>query len=458
MPSVHKGLAAENEEKSRDKALTERTTKMSQYKDLEKNCICGREHPILTDPVLISRDAYRKLPQLLAERNLEGHPVLVWDDNTRQAAASRLLPALPGAEEVVLPAAGLKADERGVALLEGKLAGLTSPSTVLLAVGAGTVHDLTRFAAFRGGLPFLSVPTAASVDGFVSGVAAMTWEGMKKTFPSRSPIAAVVDLEVVSQAPSRLTASGVGDILGKYICLADWKIASMVTDEYYCPQVVQLEEEALQKVVDSLEQIAAREPEGYRSLMEGLILSGIAMQMVGNSRPASCAEHHISHFWEMGLVNSVDHDALHGEKVGVGAVVLADLYKRSVRSLGQFCSGSQPVNHYSAQLMNQLFGKFGPAMALENRDNPSSRVKPELVRIHLGDICRVVENLPSSDQLARLLNRVGGRCRYGQLGVTREDMDRTLQNCCYVRSRLSLLRILRDYQLCPLSAEGAERL
>ena len=429
----------------------ERKTAMSQYKNFEKNCGCGREHPIRTDPVLIGGEVYRQLPALLAEKGVDGCPVLVWDENTRKAAAGRLLPALPGANEVLLPAEGLKADEKGVAILEKGLAKLEIFPTVLLAVGAGTVHDLTRFVAFQRELPFISVPTAASVDGFVSGVAAMTWEGLKKTFPSRSPIAAVVDLEVVSQAPPRLTAAGVGDMLGKYICLADWKIAALTTGEYYCPQVVELEEEALRKIVHSLDAVASREPEGYRSLMEGLILSGIAMQMVGNSRPASCAEHHISHFWEMGLVDSVDHNALHGEKVGVGAVVLADLYKRSVPSLERFCAMDRPVNHYSCQLMDMLFGQLGPGIAQENQNNPSSQVDPALVKSHLEEIFQVVQALPASSQLAGYLEKVGGLSHYAQLGVTQRDMDVTLQSCCYVRSRLSLLRILRDYQLCPLT-------
>lgn len=427
---------------------------MENLKQLEKNCGCGREHPILTDPVIIGRDALGRLPGLLREKKLESHPVVIWDENTRQAASRRLLPVLGGVDEVTLPAEELKADETGVSQLKRGLTALEGGPSVLLAVGAGTIHDLTRFVAFERNLPFVSVPTAASVDGFVSGVAAMTWEGLKKTFPSRSPVAVVADLEMISQAPSRLTAAGVGDMLGKYICLADWKIASLVTGEYYCPQVVQLEEEALQKVVDSLDRIAAREPEGYRSLMEGLILSGIAMQMIGNSRPASCAEHHISHFWEMGLVDSVDHGALHGEKVGVGAVALADLYKRSAPSLGRFCSGELPSNCYSPQLMNQIFGRLGPGIARENADNPSSRVEPALVRAHLEEIFQVVRELPSSAQLAGCLKRVEGCSHYEQLGVTREDMDATLQGCCYVRSRLSLLRILRDYQLCPLLAEA----
>ena len=163
----------------------------------------------------------------------------------------------------------------------------------------------------------MSVPTAASVDGFVSNVAAMTWKGLKKTVPAVPPVAVFADTRIFADAPARLTASGVSDLLGKYICLADWKIAHLLTGEYICDRIVELEEKALRTVVSSLREIAQGEGNGCEELMYALILSGLAMQMVGNSRPASCAEHHLSHLWEMEVINE-KLDALHGEKVSVG--------------------------------------------------------------------------------------------------------------------------------------------
>ena len=99
----------------------------------------------------------------------------------------------------------------------------------------------SRYLAYQYKIPFISVPTAASVDGFVSNVAAMTWKGLKKTVPAVAPLAVFADTDIFAHAPRRLTASGVSDLLGKYICLADWKIASLLTGEYICSEIIEME-------------------------------------------------------------------------------------------------------------------------------------------------------------------------------------------------------------------------
>ena len=154
----------------------------------------------------------------------------------------------------------------------------------MIAVGSGTIHDITRYHAYEKKIPFLSVPTAASVDGFVSTVAAMTWHGFKKSFTAVAPCFVLADSEIFSKAPLRLTASGVGDLLGKYTALCDWKIAHIITGEYICDKVVDMEYEVLKDLCANLDGIGSQNIEAYENLMYGLLLSGIAMQMIGNSK------------------------------------------------------------------------------------------------------------------------------------------------------------------------------
>lgn len=115
--------------------------------------------------------------------------------------------------------------------------------------------------------------------------------------------------------------------MGKYIALADWKIASILSKEYYCAEVVNLETKAVRTVKDNLKEIAAGEEEACEKLMYALVLSGLAMQMTGNSRPASGAEHHLVHLWDMEVVNG-HLDALHGEKVSAGTMLVLLEYKK----------------------------------------------------------------------------------------------------------------------------------
>ena len=195
---------------------------------------------------------------------------------------------------------GLEADERAVEIVENYM---EEDIDLVLAVGAGTIHDLSRFVAHQYRIPFVSVPTAASSDGFTSTVADMTWNGVKKVFQASAPLFVFADTDIFAKAPARLTAAGVSDILGKYIALADWKIASILMDEYYCTAVADLETKAIRTVKDNLKEIAAGEKDACEKLMYALILSGLAMQMTGNSRPASGAEHHMVHLWDMEVVN-----------------------------------------------------------------------------------------------------------------------------------------------------------
>ena len=200
---------------------------------------------------------------------------------------------------LILDAEDLEADERAVEIVENYM---EEDIDLVLAVGAGTIHDLSRFVAHQYRIPFVSVPTAASSDGFTSTVADMTWNGVKKAVAASAPLFVFADTDIFAKAPKRLTAAGVSDILGKYIALADWKIASILSKEYYCAEVVNLETKAVRTVKDNLKEIAAGEEEACEKLMYALVLSGLAMQMTGNSRPASGAEHHLVHLWDMEVV------------------------------------------------------------------------------------------------------------------------------------------------------------
>jgi glycerol-1-phosphate dehydrogenase [NAD(P)+] len=300
---------------------------------LQQRCPCGQSHTLQVRDIWLERGAIDRMPSLLCAWE---RPAVLFDENTYKAAGERIgrvfrergLTLNP----IILPPKGLHANEHGVALAEGALSGAED---LLIAAGSGTIHDITRYLANKRDIPFISVPTAASVDGFVSTVAAMTWDNCKKTFPAVAPLYVFADTDVFSAAPPRLTASGFGDLLGKYTALADWRIANLLTGEYYCDRVAGLMQKAVKEAVEH--------PEDTERLMYGLLLSGLAMQMVGNSRPASGAEHHLSHFWEMEVQNG-PMDALHGEKVGVGLLLCARKYHSISAALKEGSLGTANVS------------------------------------------------------------------------------------------------------------------
>lgn len=401
-------------------------------------CGCGKTHALLTNIILIERGATAKLAEIARELALPQGGVIVCDSNTHpyaDSAAAVLGTLLHGELPVAqLAADGLHADEKATAALAAML-----PRDVrwLLAAGAGTIHDTTRYVANERGIPFLSFPTAATVDGFVSTVSAMTWHGFKKTLPGVAPLAVVADTDIFAAAPRRLTAAGVGDALGKYTSLLDWEIAHLVCGEHHCERIAAITREAADKVRGGIADIAAGGRDGAEQLMAALLLSGIAMQLMGNSRPASGAEHHISHLWEMEVVGP-HTDAMHGEKVGVGLLLALGEYRRLAAA---DLTARRDYAGLPHELLRGRFGGLYDDIAAENTPDLLAEVEPDQLEAALPRIRALVGALPAPDKIAAELARVGGPTTVAQLGLPEEIVADSLALSPFVRRRLTLMRL-----------------
>jgi glycerol-1-phosphate dehydrogenase [NAD(P)+] len=404
------------------------------FKALSDSCECGKEHKLDVRDIYLEPGALDRLPGVLSE-NQWNSPAILADENTWKAAGEKAYSLLEAEQikctSVILPPDGLHADEHGVALAEKDIARETD---VLLAVGSGTVHDITRYIANKCGLPFISIPTAASVDGFVSTVAAMTWKGCKQTFQAVAPLYVLADTDIFTNAPRRLTASGFGDLLGKYTALADWRIANLLTGEYICERVIHLTEQALEAVVAA--------PEDCERIMYGLLLSGLAMQMVGNSRPASGGEHHLSHFWEMEVCNG-PLDALHGEKVGVGLLLCAEEY----RNIGNTLMRGDAVPISVDGLLEKELESGFPDVAMrdelrrENTPDPLASISGEDILRNSERICEIIDRIPTVSDMTELIRAAGGKITMADIGLDPALKDYSLCYSPYVRLRLTLMRL-----------------
>lgn len=415
--------------------------------DFARPCSCGRNHHVDVKEILIESGAVNALEEAMSDGFLKNYisPLLICDTNTKKATEEIMESIYDRCQVLVLDAEDLHADNYAVGIVENFM---DEDIDLILAVGSGTIHDISRYVARQYKIPFVSVPTAASVDGFASTVAAMTWHGMKKTLPGVAPMAIFADTDIIAKAPKRLNASGVSDLLGKYICLADWKISHILTSEYYCEYIVELEERALKTVGSSLRAIAAGEKEACEELMYALILSGLAMQMVGNSRPASCAEHHMSHLWEMEVLND-KLDALHGEKVSVGTMLVLKTYKKIAKAIRKGKCHAKPFEAADMQLLEDTFGKKGLLQSVfdENGKELLEDVDPEKLEKHLADIAEIIEELPDEVEMLHMLEKAGCKKNVYEIGLDENIIPISLKLAPYVRRRLSLLRISRMLEI-----------
>ena len=409
--------------------------------DFARPCGCGREHHIDVKEIIIRSGAVEKLEEEMSDGELKEYisPLLICDTNSYKATEELMEDIYDRCQVLILDAENLEADERAVEIVENYM---EEDIDLVLAVGAGTIHDLSRYVAHQYRIPFVSVPTAASSDGFTSTVADMTWNGVKKMVKASAPIFVFADTDIFAKAPGRLAAAGVSDILGKYIALADWKIGSILTEEYYCAEVVKLETRAIRTVKDNLKEIAAGEEDACEKLMYALVLSGLAMQMTGNSRPASGAEHHLVHLWDMEILNG-HLNALHGEKVSAGTMLTLLEYKKIADAIHRKSCKVHTHTEKDRDLLQKTFGKKGVLDAIYKENAPEilDEISTRQLSDALPEIAQIIDSLPSVTDMQEMMSTAGCVSRVRDIGLPRETISDSLRLAPYTRRRLSLLRL-----------------
>lgn len=287
---------------------------------------------------------------------------------------------------------------------------------VLLAIGSGTIHDIVRFVGSRMNKPFISVPTAASVDGFTSAGAPLIIRGFKQTVQAIPPEAIFADTDILINAPKRMTAAGFGDMLGKYTSLFDWRFSHLMAGEPYDDRLAGKTAAALQACTDNLEAISRGDRQGIEILMRSLIQSGLVMLQFGMSHPASGAEHHLSHYWEMEHLKHGKPQQLHGLKVGFATVQISKLYHR-------------------------FANRFDPLLPADQCFVRNGEQRLRLLK-HWVQIKKLIDEIPEPEALLDSLNIIGGAP--DQLPIDEGAVGRGLQEAHTVRSRYTLLRFLNE--------------
>jgi len=403
--------------------------------------------------IKIDNDIILRLIQYCADQQLNKF-MLVADDNTYPILGRIVEKALADQDwdvkTVVLTGDEIIPDEHFIMQV---LVQADTENRTYLAVGSGTLTDITRFASHRTKAPFISIPTAPSVDGYTSIGAPLVIDNLKQTVICQAPIAVFGNLPTLCAAPKPMIASGFGDILGKYTPEADWQLGHLLWNETYDNTLAQRTRQAVESCTDHASEIGQATPKGIRLLLDGLIETGLCMLEYGGSSPASGSEHHISHHLEMKIVWDNLPPVFHGAKVGVATLIIADYYEQ-IRQLSQ------------AEVEEKLV-----AHTLPNRDEEIERIKavylpitPQLTKTQTpflnlsaqeyellkqkvidnwSQIQTIAQSVPSSQQLATWLREVGAVTDIKPLGFAEAEINRAIQNCHYLRNRFTVLKLSR---------------
>lgn len=209
----------------------------------------------------------------------------------------------------------------------------------LLAVGGGTINDLCKLASFLDKKSYAVIPTAASMNGYVSANASVTVDGYKQTLPAHLPKAVLCDLSMIAQAPARLNKSGLGDSLARSTAQSDWLLSHLLLGTPYDDTPFQLLQSLEPQLLEQARGISKGDTESVALLLQVLLLSGYGMTIAGGSYPASQAEHMMAHAYHMlAEARGENISTLHGEEIGVTALAMAQRQEIVLRSLPSLAS------------------------------------------------------------------------------------------------------------------------
>ena len=288
----------------------------------KKDCACGREHLCPIKGVSIGNGAIADLSEYARDyKNI----LVVCDQNTLKVGGEKVKEILGDKvyDVLVYKSEGfLVPDEVAIEEMENKLKENTD---LIVGIGSGVINDLCKYVSFKRDLPYHIVATAPSMDGYASNGAALIIKNMKVTYSARVPEVIIGDTSMLKDAPMDMIKAGYGDIMGKFSCLNDWKLSKLVNDEYLCEYVYDLTYDIVKKTKPLAKKLLERDEESIKTLMEALVVVGIAMAYIGTSRPASGSEHHLSHFFEITGIIDDEPYFCHGTDVAYSMLAVQQL-------------------------------------------------------------------------------------------------------------------------------------
>lgn len=423
-----------------------------------------------THHIAIGRGAIDEIGPWLQRKHPGRACAIVCDANTKAAAGDRTAAALQGhgiaVETIVLEPPD---DEEHVVCDDATIEALAQridPNVDAIAVGAGTINDIVKMVAQRHRTAYQCVATAASMNGYTSGIAAVLSRGVKRTLPATPAEAVFADVDVLCEAPSHLNLAGFGDLLSKPYSNADWKLSALVRGVAYAERPARILDDAFELLLAHAESIGNAEATGIEILAATIILSGFTMAIAGTSAPASGGEHLVSHYWDMEQhCRHAPLYGLHGTQVGIATRMSALLFERLVELRKEdidpeAAAARRPDLNWIDRLA-VLHPRLTPEVVEEVREQVRDKQRSgDALRDELHDVrerwpeikAALTEVLLPSRRITRALQRAGAPDRPSRLGIGRDHAVRTLRVCRHIRNRYVALDLLDDLGLLEAAA------
>lgn len=416
-------------------------------------CDCGKRHYGLLKDCIIGENALAKVPEMV--RKYSGkHPFVLCDRETYAAAGEKVCALLTEAGIPftlhIISRTKPAPDER---IVGEAVMFCDAKCDIVIAVGGGVINDTGKIVANLKGCTDIYVATAPSMDGYASGSSSMEREGLKVSLNSKCPDVVIGDADVLAAAPVHMIRSGIGDMAAKYISIVEWQIAALLIGEYYCPTVAQIVKQSLAVCVENAKAAVAGEKEAVCRLAEGLVMSGLAMNYAGISRPASGMEHYISHILDMRALEFGTPADLHGIQCGIGTLITAEAYEKLTQITPDREKALAYVKNFDLNgwfdHLRALLGHGAEAMIAgeqkEGKYDPAKHAaRLEKILANWDTILQIAGELPSSAELREFFVSIGHPVSGLELGLTEEDMRNAFTAAKDIRDKYVLGRLFWD--------------
>lgn len=414
---------------------------------------CGKTHAGLLSDCLIFDGAILKLPELLHKYNAK-FPFVLCDGNTYKAAGERVCEILRTAGIDcclhIIKREHPSPDERivGEAMMYCNLA-----CDAVIGVGGGVINDTCKMLSAAKKVPDIIVGTAPSMDGFASATSSMEREGLKISLASKCPDGVIGEPEILAASPAHMIRSGVGDMLAKYVSIVEWQISHLLLGEYYCPRVADMIRCALDKCVKAAPSALSGNRDAVSAVMEGLVISGLAMNYVGISRPASGMEHYISHIIDMRSLEFATPADLHGIQCGIATLATVRAYEKLAALTPDMEKALTYVKSFDGGKWNKHLTKMlghGAETIIRGEererkyDPVTHAARLEKIIANWDAIRAIIAQLPASDELERFMKSISHPTTVEEIGLNADDLHEAFLMAKDIRDKYVLGRLLWD--------------
>lgn len=331
---------------------------------------------------------------------------------------------------------------------------LKNTDAIPVAVGSGIINDLTQLCSHHNNRRYMVVGTAASMDGYTSYGASITYKCAKQTFSCPAPLGVLADTAIIAAAPKELTASGYADLFAKVPAGADWIISDALGIEPLDKRSFSIVQDGLHDALGDPEGIRKGTVETIEPLVEGLMLGGFAMQALQSSRPASGADHQFSHLWNMEHHTMADgRTPSHGFQVSIGLLASLAYYDQFLKSDiahldVESAVAAWPEWDEAERYARELYAgtDFPEIGVVETRakyiDKDHLRAQLNLLKNNWTEIkARLEKQLVSFNEASRRLRIVGAPTLPEDIGLTRERMRASVIRAQHIRRRFTILDV-----------------